>query len=89
MAESPITTSVAPSHQLVTTYTARYDAAGNMVCRAPTSATTCTGTPTGAQLSVDPEGRLAGWASGVTTDSFLYDGDGNRVAQLVTLNRSF
>jgi hypothetical protein len=32
-------------------YTAAYDAAGNMTCRAPTSTTTCTGTPTGAQLS--------------------------------------
>jgi YD repeat-containing protein len=41
-------------------YTASYDAAGNMTCRAPTSATTCTGSqPTGAQLSYDNEGRLS------------------------------
>jgi RHS repeat-associated protein len=70
------------------TYTASYDAAGNMTCRAPTSATTCTGTPTGAQLSFDTEGRLAQWASGVTTDTFLYDGNGNRIEQATTTGSS-
>jgi hypothetical protein len=37
-------------------YTASYDAAGNMLCRAPTSATTCSGTQTGAHLGYDYEG---------------------------------
>jgi RHS repeat-associated protein len=67
-------------------YTATYDAAGNETCRAPTSATTCAGgSPTGAQLSYDNEGRMTGWqnapSSPSTTDSFLYDSEGNRVAQ--------
>ena len=54
-----------------------------MTCRAPDATTTCTGTPTGAQLSFDTDGRLAGWSGGTTTGSFLYDGAGNRVAQQV------
>src|SRR5579885_3592249 len=67
-------------------YTASYDAAGNMTCRAPTNATTCTGlSPTGAQLTYNNEGRLAGWQSAtshpITTISYLYDGEGNRVVQ--------
>ena len=37
-------------------YTAKYDASGNMTCRAPSSATTCAGVPTGAQLSYDNQG---------------------------------
>jgi hypothetical protein len=41
-------------------YTAHYDVAGSMTCRAPTSVTTCTGTPTGAVLSYDNEHRLSG-----------------------------
>ncbi len=69
-------------------YTASYDAAGDMLCRAPTSATTCVGTQTGAQLSYDTEGRLSSWqnqpTSPTTTDGFLYDGEGNHVAQQVT-----
>ncbi|HEU0027706.1 MAG TPA: hypothetical protein VFQ25_11370 [Ktedonobacterales bacterium] len=60
-----------------------------MTCRAPDATTTCSGTPTGAQLSVDPEGRLASWSGGTTTDSFLYDGEGHRVEQAVILNGSF
>ncbi|HEX6797113.1 MAG TPA: RHS repeat-associated core domain-containing protein, partial [Ktedonobacterales bacterium] len=69
-------------------YTAAYDAAGNMTCRAPTSATTCAGTQTGAQLSYDNERRLASWqnqpSNPTSSTSNLYDGEGNRVEQLVT-----
>ena len=43
-------------------------------------------------LSYDNEGRLAGWqntpTSPTTTDSFLYDGEGNRVEQQTTTNGS-
>jgi RHS repeat-associated protein len=69
-------------------YTAAYDAAGNLTCRAPTYTTTCSGTQTGAQLSYDNEGRLSAWQnapsspSSYTTD--LYDGEGQRVEQQVT-----
>ena len=63
-----------------------------MTCRAPDNTTTCAGTPTGAQLGYDNEGRLATWqnapSSPTTTDSFLYDGAGNRVEQQVTINGS-
>ncbi len=67
-------------------YSASYDAAGDMLCRAPTSATTCVGTPTGAQLAYDNEGRLASWqnqpgSSPTSTDAFADDGEGARVAQ--------
>lgn len=72
-----------------TAYTAAYDAAGDMVCRAPSSGTTCAGTgATGAQLSYDAEGRLVAWQDAPTTpsttDANLYDGDGQRVVQQVT-----
>ena len=54
-------------------YTAAYDAVGNMVCRAPTASQTCAGTPTGAALTYDNEGRLGTWqnapSSPTTTDS--------------------
>ncbi len=73
-------------------YTAKYDALGDMTCRAPTSTTTCAGTPTGAMLGYDNEGRLATWqdkpSSPTTTDAFLYDGAGQRVAQQVTVGGS-
>lgn len=69
-------------------YSAAYDAAGNLVCRAPTSATTCTGTPTGQQLGYDAEGRVSSWqnqpGSPTQTANNLYDGDGNRVAMQTT-----
>ncbi len=70
-------------------WTASYDAAGDMTCRAPSSATTCTGTtPTGAQLSYDNEGRLSTWQNApsnpTSTDQFLYDGAGQRVEQQAT-----
>ena len=71
-------------------YTAKYDVAGNMICRAPTSTNTCVGSSTtGATLTYDVEGRLSSWHSPslapTATDSFLYDGEGNRVAQSSTL----
>ncbi len=73
-------------------YTASYDAAGNMLCRAPTASTTCSGTPTGAQSSYDNEGRLAAWqnapSSPTSTANYLYDGEGNRVFQQTTTNGS-
>jgi RHS repeat-associated protein len=69
-------------------WTGAYDAAGDLTCRAPTNATTCTGTPTGAQLSYDVEGRLSAWqnapSSPTATDTFLYDGAGQRVLQQST-----
>ena len=44
------------------TWTAGYDAAGNMTCRAPSTGSTCAGnTPTGAQLTYDADGSLSGW----------------------------
>ncbi|HEY7199658.1 MAG TPA: hypothetical protein VIC57_05580, partial [Candidatus Dormibacteraeota bacterium] len=71
-----------------TTWTAAYDAAGNMTCRAPSPSSTCAGTPTGAQLGYNNEGELMAWqnapTSPSTTASFLYRGDGQRVAQAVT-----
>lgn len=74
-----------------TAYTSSYDAAGNMICRAATSATTCAGsTPTGAQLTYDNEGQLSVWQNAPTsptqTDAFLYDGDGQRIAQQTAQN---
>ena len=75
-----------------TAYSAAYDAGGNMTCRAATSSTTCAGTPTGAMLSFDNEGRLSAWqntpSSPASSDSFLYDGEGNRVEQQTTTNGS-
>jgi hypothetical protein len=62
-----------------TTYTAGYDAAGDMNCRAPTTQSTCAGAgPTGAQLGFNNEGELATWQSApsspTSTAAFLYDG---------------
>jgi RHS repeat-associated protein len=72
------------------TWTASYDAAGDMTCRAPTSSTTCAGTPTGAPLTYDAEGMLVAWqntpTSPTTTIGDLYDGQGDRVEQQVTQN---
>jgi len=59
-----------------------------MTCRAPSSSTTCAGTPTGAQLGYNNEGELSTWqnapSSPSTTAQFLYDGQGQRVEQSVT-----
>jgi hypothetical protein len=59
-------------------YTAQYDLAGNMTCRAPTNATSCTEqSPTGAQLRYDAEERLASWqhapSAPTTTANCRYD----------------
>jgi RHS repeat-associated protein len=69
-------------------YTAGYDAAGNMTCRAPSGTSTCAGTQTGAQLGYNNEGELQSWqnasSSPTTTTAFLYDGQGQRAVQQVT-----
>jgi RHS repeat-associated protein len=69
-------------------YTAAYDLAGDMTCRAPTSATTCSGTQNGAELTYNTDGQLSNWqnqpSNPTTTASFLYDAQGNRVAQQTT-----
>jgi RHS repeat-associated protein len=66
-------------------YSGSYDAAGDLVCRAPSSGTTCSGTQTGAQLSYDAERRLTHWqnapSSPATQADELYDGAGERVEQ--------
>jgi RHS repeat-associated protein len=69
-------------------WTAAYDAAGNMTCRAPSNPSTCAGTQTGAQLAYNNEGELQSWqnapSSPTTTAQFLYDGQGQRVEQSMT-----
>ena len=56
-----------------------------MTCRAPTNATTCSGTQTGQILNWDQEGRLSTWqnqpSSPTSVVNYLYDGEGQRVAQ--------
>jgi RHS repeat-associated protein len=71
------------------TYTASYDAAGNMTCRAPTTASTCAGSaPRGARFGYGSEGQLLSAQSAPpgpsSSDQFLYDCQGQRVAQQVT-----
>jgi RHS repeat-associated protein len=66
-------------------YSAKYDPAGNLTCRAPTSGTTCTSTPqTGGVLTFDNEGRLTAWqnqpSNPTSTEAMAYDGEGQRVA---------
>jgi YD repeat-containing protein len=60
-----------------------------MTCRAPTSATTCTGSsPTGTLLTYDAERRLTSWQNAPTSPTsqawFLYDGEGHRVEQYIS-----
>lgn len=77
-------------------YTATYDAAGNMICRAPAQVTICPapggGVDTGQQLTYDAQGRLATWqnapSSPTATAAYLYDGAGNRVEQQSTSSTS-
>jgi RHS repeat-associated protein len=65
------------------TYSASYNASGGMACRA-TASTTCS-TQTGAQLTYNIEGQLSNWQNPAgSTAAFLYDGQGNRVAQQTT-----
>ena len=70
------------------TYSASYDAVGDMTCRAPSSATTCVGTPTGQQLQYDAERRVSHWQSSpsspTSSTDYLYDGSGQRVEQADT-----
>ncbi len=66
-------------------FSATYDAAGNMTCRAQTGGTTCSGTPqTGEQLTYDNEGRTTAWQNApsnpTATEAMAYDGEGQRVA---------
>jgi RHS repeat-associated protein len=69
-------------------YTASYDAAGNMLCRAPNSSLTCSGTPTGQQIGYDALRRQISWQDATnapsTTAAYAYDGSGERVEQQVT-----
>ena len=69
-----------------------YDASGNATCRTASTTTPCSGTPTGAALSYDDEGRLSHWqtspTSSATTDDLVYDGAGQRVEQQVTTGGS-
>ncbi len=72
-------------------YSATYDAAGNLICRALTMTTSCSGSsPTGQQLSYDAQGRLSLWqnqpAAPTETVNYLYDGSGNRVAMQSAVN---
>jgi RHS repeat-associated protein len=81
------TTHVHAATAIGSAYTATYDASGDMTCRAPSASTTCVGTQTGAQLTYNNEGQLSTWQnqpSGPTTTGYLYDGQGNRVAQQLT-----
>jgi RHS repeat-associated protein len=72
-------------------YTAAYDAAGDMTCRALTSSTTCSGaSPTGQVLTWDVERNLIGWQSQASgAQQYLwnaYTGNGDRIWQQVTNN---
>ena len=72
-------------------YSATYDAAGNLICRALTTTTTCSGaSPSGQQLSYDAQGWLSLWQDQATaptqTVNYLYDGSGARVATQSTAN---
>jgi RHS repeat-associated protein len=70
-------------------YTASYDAAGDMTCRAPSSSLTCSGTATGQVLVYDQLRRLLTWkhqTNSPTTEGYVYDGEGNRVERAVTTN---
>ena len=68
------------------TYTASYGASGNMICRAPTGGQTCSGTPTGAILGYDNDGRqtreqwLDSQGQVTRTISSAYNADGELIA---------
>jgi RHS repeat-associated protein len=71
-----------------TSYSAAYDAAGDMTCRA-VGATTCTGgSPTGQVLGYDGLRQLISWQNASTsptaTEAYAYDGSGERVWQQAT-----
>jgi RHS repeat-associated protein len=71
-------------------YTASYDAAGNMTCRSPNSGFSvgCLGQQTGDLMTYNNEGQLSNWqtppGAPTITVAFLYDGQGNRLAQQST-----
>jgi RHS repeat-associated protein len=69
-------------------YTASYDAAGDMTCRAPSSSLTCSGTATGQSMTYDHLRRLLHWqnqtSSPTTWEGYVYDGEGQRVERAVT-----
>jgi RHS repeat-associated protein len=67
-------------------YSAAYDAAGDMTCRDVTTSAPCGGPGNPAQLTWDNEGRLAHWQipSPSASANYLYDPDGQRVAQQLT-----
>ena len=69
-------------------YGAIYDAAGDMTCRQVDFSTTCSGTPTGQKMSYDMLRRMTGWQNTQTsptqTATYAYDGEGERVQQVVT-----
>ncbi|HEX5570137.1 MAG TPA: RHS repeat-associated core domain-containing protein, partial [Ktedonobacterales bacterium] len=72
-------------------WSASYDEAGNLTCRAATSGASCAGaTPTGAQLGWNDEGQLYGWQNAFTNPtqsaSYLYDGEGQRVAEVTSVS---
>jgi RHS repeat-associated protein len=73
-----------------TGYSAAYDAAGDMTCRAVGSSTCATvGSPTGQVLGYDALRRLVSWASDgsgnpASTGQYAYDGEGSRVWQQAT-----
>jgi RHS repeat-associated protein len=77
-----------------TGYSASYDAAGDMTCRAPTNTASCAGgSTTGAQLTYDAERRLSHWQSAPGSNpsssaDYLYDGEGHRAEQVVTAGGS-
>lgn len=66
-------------------FSASYDAAGEEICRAPTSSTTCSGTPTGQSLTYDALNRMIAWQnapSNPTSTAYdAYDGEGHRIWQ--------
>jgi len=68
-------------------YTAKYDAVGNMTCRAPNGSENCAGaTLSGQQLGYDTEGHLISWKDTIQnkTATNAYDGSGQRVQQQTT-----
>ncbi|HEX6820038.1 MAG TPA: hypothetical protein VF120_16805, partial [Ktedonobacterales bacterium] len=65
-------------------YSAAYDAAGNMTCRAPSSSSLCTPTAQNGQLlTYDNEGRTTRWQNATSAptsmEQMAYDGEGHRL----------
>ena len=68
-----------------TGYSAAYDAAGELTCRAVGASTCTNATPTGQALGYDALRRLISWQDATTsptaTGAYAYDGSGSRVWQ--------